>query len=107
MRAVGRYSKVSPYKARLVANMVKGKDIEKATAALTFSPKKGAGIIKKILLSAVANAEEEGLNADELFVKNAKVDSGPVKKSFDPRAMGRAVRIKQRTSHITIELETS
>jgi len=104
-RAVGKYSKVSPYKARLVANMIKGKDVEWAISALTFSPKKAAGLISKILKSAVANAEHESAgSAGELFVKVAKVDAGPIIKRFDPRAMGRAVRIRQRTSHITIEL---
>ncbi len=106
-KAVGKYSKASPYKARLVANMIKGKDVDVAVATLAFCPKKVAKMIKKILESAIANAEQnEETEGKRLFVKNAKVDGASMVKRFKPKAMGRAVQIRHRMSHITIELDS-
>lgn len=95
--------RVSPQKARLVADQVRGKTVDKALEILAFSPKKSARIIKKVLESAIANAEHnEGADIDELKVSTIFVDQGPVYKRIQPRAKGRANRILKRTSHITV-----
>ena len=98
-----RMARISPQKARLVADQLRGVEVEKALEILTFSPKKGARIIKKVLESAIANAEHnEGADIDELKVSTIYVDQGPVYKRIRPRAKGRANRILKRTSHITV-----
>ncbi len=98
-----RYSKLSAQKGRLVADQIRGMQVEKALELLTFSKKKGAALIKKLLDSAIANAENNnGLDIDELFVKTICVDEGPTMKRIRPRAKGRAARILKRTCHITI-----
>ncbi|HID81632.1 MAG TPA: 50S ribosomal protein L22 [Chromatiales bacterium] len=95
--------RVSPQKARLVADQVRGVSVDKALEILSFSSKKSARIIKKILESAIANAEHnEGADIDELKVSTIFVDQGPVYKRIQPRAKGRANRILKRTSHITV-----
>lgn len=94
---------ISPQKARLVVDQIRGLGVEKALEMLAFSPKKGAQIIKKVLESAIANAEHnEGADIDELKVSTVFVDQGPVYKRIQPRAKGRANRIIKRTSHITV-----
>jgi large subunit ribosomal protein L22 len=98
-----KYARVSPQKARLVADMVRGADVEKALQLLTFSNKKSAHIVKKVLESAIANAEHnEGADIDELKVSTITVDEGPTYKRIQARAKGRANRILKRTSHITV-----
>lgn len=98
-----RHARVSPQKARLVADQVRGLPVESALSLLQFSPKKSAGIIRKLLESAVANAENNlGADIDELKVATIMVDEGPVMKRFRARAKGRGARILKRTSHITI-----
>ncbi|MCK5810287.1 MAG: 50S ribosomal protein L22 [Cocleimonas sp.] len=98
-----RYSRISPQKARLVADQVRGLQVDKALEILEFSSKKAAAIIKKILESAIANAEHnEGADIDELKVTKVMVDQGPTLKRIQPRAKGRANRILKRTSHITL-----
>ena len=98
-----RYSRISPQKARLVADQVRGLPVDKALEILEFSSKKAAAIIKKILESAIANAEHnEGADIDELKVTKVMVDQGPTLKRIQPRAKGRANRILKRTSHITL-----
>ena len=98
-----KYARISPQKARLVADMVRGVDVEKALQLLTFSNKKSAGIIKKVLESAIANAENnEGADIDELKVSAITVDEGPTYKRIQARAKGRANRILKRTSHINV-----
>lgn len=95
--------RISPQKARLVADQVRGESVDKALEILTFSAKKSARIIKKLLESAIANAEHnEGADIDELKVSTIYVDAGPVYKRIQPRAKGRANRILKRTSHITV-----
>jgi large subunit ribosomal protein L22 len=105
-KAIGRFLRISPRKARLVANKLKGKGIQDATALLDYSPKRAAGLVKKILKSAVANAENNFKVADvnTLFVKIVSVDEGPTLKRNRPMSMGRAGRIRKRTSHITVVL---
>ena len=102
-RAVSRHVRVSPYKARQVIKGLRGMDVEAAQLRLQFIDKAAARPVLKTLNSAVANAENNNdLDVDELFVLEAKVDEGPTLKRFQPRAMGRAYRIRKRTSHITI-----
>jgi len=101
--AVLRYARISPQKARLVADQVRGLPVEKALEQLAFSTKKGASIIKKVLESAIANAEHnDGADIDELKVSSIYVDQGPVLKRMHARAKGRGNRILKRTSHITV-----
>jgi len=102
-RAIARYIRISPRKARLVARNVQGKPVEDALNILKFTPKKAAGLISKVLSSALANAEQNtSLDIDNLFVKQVRIDEGPTLKRIKPRAMGRANRILKRTSHITV-----
>ncbi len=105
VRAVGKYLRVSPYKVRLVADLVRGKKVDEAMTILKFLPKKSGRLINKTLRSALANAENtQTIDVDTLFIKTILVDEGPKLKRFRPRAMGRATRILKRTSHITMVL---
>ncbi len=98
-----RFARISPQKCRLVADQIRGLPVDKALNVLAFSSKKGAAILKKVLESAIANAEHnEGADVDELRVKRVFVDQGPTLKRVMPRAKGRANRILKRTSHITV-----
>ncbi|MCO6439878.1 MAG: 50S ribosomal protein L22 [Nitrococcus mobilis] len=98
-----RYSLISPQKARLVADQIRGLPVAQALQVLEFSSKKAARVIRKILESAIANAEHnEGADIDELTVARVFVDEGPMYKRIQPRAKGRANRIRKRTSHITV-----
>jgi large subunit ribosomal protein L22 len=98
-----RFIRLSPRKARLVANQIRGLPVERADEVLAFSRKRAATVIKKVLSSAIANAEHnEGADIDELRVSSVCVDQGPVYKRFRPRARGRATRILKPTSHITL-----
>ena len=110
MQAVAklRYARVSAQKGRLVADQVRGMPVEKALNVLAFSNKKAAGVIKKVLESAIANAEHnEGADVDELRVAAISVDEGPTMKRIKPRAKGRANRIMKRTSHINVTVADS
>jgi len=96
---------ISAQKARLVADQIRGKGVEEALEILTFSNKKGATLIKKVLESAIANAEHnEGADVDELKVSTIFVDEGLTMKRIMPRAKGRADRILKRTCHITVKV---
>ena len=100
-----RYARVSPQKARLIADMIRGKQVGEALRTLTFTPKKSARIVKKILESAIANAEHNhGADIDELKVAAIFVDQAPSFKRFRARAKGRGDRIIKRNSHITVEV---
>lgn len=102
-RAVARFQRVSPRKARLVVDLIRGKSVEEARAILKFSPRAAAEIVEKTLNSAVANAERNlHVPASDLTVGKTFVDEGPTLKRIQPRAMGRAFRINKRTSHITV-----
>lgn len=104
-RAVARYIRISPYKARKIMDLIRGKDLEEARRILAFSPTHAARVIVKVLESAVANAENNhNLRSEELVVRAGWVDEGPTLKRWMPRARGRATRIRKRTSHITIVL---
>ncbi|MDH5179292.1 MAG: 50S ribosomal protein L22 [Gammaproteobacteria bacterium] len=98
-----KHARISPQKCRLVADQVRGLPVERALEILAFSSKKAAGIIKKVLESAIANAEHnEGADIDELKVKTIFVDQGPTMRRWRPRAKGRVNHIIKRTSHITV-----
>ncbi|WP_049724042.1 50S ribosomal protein L22 [Gilvimarinus polysaccharolyticus] len=100
-----RGAHLSAQKARLVADQIRGKGVEDALDILGFSPKKGAAIVKKVLESAIANAEHnEGADVDELKVSTVFVDEGVSMKRIMPRAKGRADRIIKRTCHITVKV---
>lgn len=103
--AVLRGARLSAQKARLVADTIRGKKVEEALNILTFTNKKGADIIKKVLESAIANAEHnDGADVDELRVSTVFVDAGMSMKRIRPRAKGRADRIIKRTCHITVKV---
>ena len=98
-----KYTHLSPQKMRLVADQIRGLPVDRAINLLAFSNKKGADIIKKVLESAVANAENnDGADIDELTVSAIQVNQGPTMKRLRPRARGRADRIIKRTSHLTV-----
>ena len=101
-----RFMRISPRKARLVADLVRGQDVEWALRTLDFTRKRSAPLISRLIRSAVANAEESNssIDVDGLYVKTIYVDGGPTIRRFRPRAQGRATRIRKRTSHITVEL---
>jgi large subunit ribosomal protein L22 len=100
-----RYARISPQKCRLVANAVRGKAVGNALATLKFMPKKGAGLVLKVLESAVANAENNlGADIDELKVSRIEIDTAPVLKRFHARAKGRGNRIVKRNSHILVQV---
>ena len=105
-KSIAKYIRVSPRKARLVARNVNGMPVEDAMNVLKFTPNKAAGIIYKVMRSALANAEQvPGTNVDALVVKQVIVNEGPTWKRFMPRSQGRANTILKRTSHITVILE--
>ena len=98
-----KYARISPQKCRLVADVVRGKPVGNAIATLRFMPKKGAELVRKVIESAVANAENNnGLDIDELKVHRIHVDAAPVLKRFAARAKGRGAQIIKRNSHITV-----
>ena len=106
VRAVTRYVRISPRKARLVTELIKGKPVEEALTILRFLPKKAARLVDKTLRSALANAEQNpNIDIDTLYIKRIFVDGGPTMKRWRARAMGRATKILKRSSHITVILD--
>lgn len=106
VKASLRYARVGCQKARLVADLVRGKDVNEAVKTLTFLNKKSASMIKKLIESAVANADyKKVMDVDSLYVKSIWVDKGPVLKRFRPRAQGRAFGVQKKMSHINVVLE--
>ena len=104
-RSTLRYARISAQKARLVADLVRGMPVDRALNTLTFTEKKAAGIVRKVLESAIANAEHnEGADVDELKVSAIWVDEGPTMKRMHARAKGRGTRVMKRTSHITVKV---
>jgi large subunit ribosomal protein L22 len=104
-KAVARTVRIAPRKARLVVDLIRGKQVGEAVAILKLTPKAASPIVEKVLKSAVANAEHNyEMDVNNLVVTQAFVDEGPTMKRFRPRAMGRASQINKRTSHITIVL---
>jgi large subunit ribosomal protein L22 len=109
VRAQAKYVRMSPRKARLVAEHIRGRSVPEARAVLAFTSREAAGALDKVLQSAVSNAEaNHGLAEERLYIKAAYVDGGPVLKRWRARARGRVARIRKRTCHITVLLaETS
>jgi len=106
IKAAARFVRISPRKVRLVMGQVRGKKAEEALNALAFAPQRGAGIVKKLIHSAVANAQENaGMDVDSLYIAKIYADEGPTLKRWRPRAQGRATRIRKRTSHLTVILD--
>ena len=100
------YARVSVQKACFVLDAIRGKDVETALAILEYSPRYASSVIKKLLESAIANAENNnGMSADSLYIAECYANKGPTMKRIKPRAQGRAYRIEKRTSHITIVLD--
>ena len=100
-----RYARVSPQKARLLADLIRGLPVEEARDFLAFSNKTAAGLVKKVLDSAIANAEHnQAMDIDELKVSSVYIDEGPTMKRLQARAKGRANRILKRTSHIVVKV---
>ena len=100
------YARMSAQKAGFVLDAIRGKDVQTALGILTYNPRYASSVIKKLLESAVANAENNnGMNADNLYVAACYADKGPTMKRIQPRAQGRAYRIEKRTSHITVVLD--
>ena len=100
-----RYERIAPRKVRVVAKLIRGKRVDEAVNTLMFANRGAASVLKKVLISAVANAEDKSggsVDTDNLVVKEVMVDQGPTLKRWRPRAMGRATRINKRTSHIRI-----
>lgn len=103
--AIHKGARISAQKARLVADQIRGKAVSEALELLAFSPKKGAELVKKVLESAIANAEHnDGMDIDELKVSSIFVDEGMTMKRIRPRAKGRADRILKRSCHITVKV---
>ncbi len=105
-KAIARYVRISPRKARLVIDLVRGKNVEQALDILDVTPKKAAKIIAKTVRSAIANAEDQqSVDVDRLYIKRAYVDGAPAWTRWRPRAQGRATPILKRASHITVVLD--
>lgn len=106
--AIHKFARISPQKARLVADQIRGLPVDQALNTLTFSNKKAAGIIKKVVLSAIANAEHnDSADIDRLRISAICVDEGPRLKRFQARARGRGNQIIKRTSHVTVTVAES
>jgi large subunit ribosomal protein L22 len=107
MKAVAKFVRIAPRKARLVADEVRGKSVLEAVSILQFTNKRAAGIVGDVIKSAAANAEHnDDADVDALIVRDVRVDEGPTIKRFRARAMGRATMIRKRTSHISVALGT-
>ena len=105
VRASARYVRIAPRKVRVVADQIRGKDLEEALALLRFSPRGAAETVRKVVESAAANAENNfDLDPEEMKIAQISVDEGPTMRRYRPRARGRATRIEKRTCHINVAL---
>lgn len=104
-QAKHRFARISPTKVRLMADMIRGRDAQEAVDVLSFAPNRAAGIITKVLNSALANANEAEADVERLYVADTCVNEGPVMKRFRPKDRGRAHPILKRTSHIVVAVE--
>ncbi len=103
--AKGRFFRFSPVKARLVIDLIRGRDVESALSILMQVSKGSVPLIKKVLNSAISNAKQKGLREDQLFISRITADKGPMWKRFRAAGFGRATPILKRTTHVTIELD--
>ena len=101
-----RYARISARKTRLVADTIRGRNVQDALNTLKFMPHRAAGMVAKVLNAAVANANEAEADVESLYVSEVRVDEGPTMKRFRPKDRGRAHRILKRTSHISVAVET-
>ncbi len=101
-KASHKFARIAPRKARLCADLIRGKGVDDALASLEFSPKRGAWFIKSVLKSAIANAEEANADIGRLFVAESRIDEGPTIKRFQPKDRGRSHAIMKRTCHIHV-----
>ncbi|MBP1709104.1 MAG: rplV [Deltaproteobacteria bacterium] len=107
-QTVARYIRMSPRKVRYIADLVRGKKVGEALDILTFTPRRASHVVSRLLKSGIANAgQNESIDVDTLYIKKIFVDGGPTLRRFRPRPMGRATRIRKRSSHITVVLEES
>jgi len=105
-QAKHRFARIAPRKARLLMNLIRGRDVDDAITMLKFSKQRASGMIEKVVRSAVANAvEQEVRSKNALFVKECWVDPGPVIKRFQPKDRGKAYSIMKRTSHLVVTLD--
>ena len=104
-KATHRYARIAPRKARLILDLIRGRDVEDALALLKFSKKRAAVLVDKVVRSAVANAGEQEADTGALYVKEAWADPGPTMKRFMPKDRGKAYDIMKRTSHLVVSLE--
>ncbi len=100
-----RFARISSRKVRLMADLIRGRDVQDALNVLKFSPQRSAGMLSKVLTSAVANANENEADVEALYVQEVRVDEGPTIKRFRPKDRGRAHPIMKRTSHIVVVVE--
>lgn len=106
IRAKARFVRISPQKIRLIMGQIRGKRVEEALNLLSFAPQRGAKILKKLVDSAVSNAQQNAdMDVDSLYIAKVYADEGPTLKRWRPRAQGRATRIRKRTSHLTVILD--
>ncbi|MCA9621009.1 MAG: 50S ribosomal protein L22 [Myxococcales bacterium] len=105
-KASARFSKIAPRKARMIANLVRGRDVAEAIQLLQFTNKSGSKVLKAVIDSAIANAVQKGADVDDLYISKATVDKAPNRffRRWRPRAQGRATRVTKGVSHIAIEL---
>ena len=105
-RATLKFARISSRKVKIVADLIRGKNVDEALAIVKFTPKASSEVIEKLLKSAIANAENNnGMNVENLYIAEAYANKGPTMKRIKPRAQGRAYRIEKRMSHITIVLD--
>ena len=104
-KATLKFARISSRKVKIVADLIRGKDVDEALAIVKFTPKASSEVLEKLLKSAIANAENNnGMSADNLYIEECYANKGPTMKRIRPRAQGRAYRIEKRMSHITIVL---
>ena len=104
-KATLKFARISSRKVKIVADLIRGKDVDEALAIVKFTPKASSEIIEKLLKSAIANAENnQGMSAENLYIEECYASQGPIMKRIKPRAQGRAYRIEKRMCHITIVL---
>jgi large subunit ribosomal protein L22 len=104
-KATHRFARIAPRKARLVMDLIRGRDVDDALAMLQFSKKRAAVLIDKVVRSAVANASEQEADTNALFVRECWVDPGPIIKRFQPKDRGKAYAIQKKTSHLVVALD--
>jgi len=100
-----RYASISPRKARLVVDLIRGRRVDEADVILQFTNKRAAGFIRQVLRTAVANADEKEADVESLYVSEARIDEGPSQERFQPKDRGRAFPIEKKTSHIIVAVE--